>query len=162
VAIPAAKASQIYQAWMRRWHIARRFPQPDWSIVDLWVARALVAQGAPPAQVQAILRSGSPRFSQNPVLLAIHLLVLQRLTIRFTGRIILWVSFAAHASAHLSASTAALEPPPEQNPLKNRHYPAVRSLYGFLTFAAIICALLHRLFPVATLMKPFSVTRREI
>jgi hypothetical protein len=65
VAIPAEQASQIYQVWMRRWHIARRFPQPDWSIVDLWVARALLAQGTPPAQVQAILRSGSPQFPRG-------------------------------------------------------------------------------------------------
>lgn len=65
VAIPAEQASQIYQAWMRRWHIARRFPQPDWSIVDLWVARALLAQGTPPAQVQDILRSGSPQFPRG-------------------------------------------------------------------------------------------------
>ena len=65
VAIPAEQASQIYQTWMRRWHIPRRFPQPDWSIVDLWVARALLAQGAPPAQVQAILRLGSPQFPRS-------------------------------------------------------------------------------------------------
>jgi len=65
VTIPAEPASQIYQTWMRRWHIAQRFPQPDWSIVDLWVARALLAQGAPPAQVQAILRSGSPQFPRS-------------------------------------------------------------------------------------------------
>jgi hypothetical protein len=65
VTVPAEQASQIYQAWMRRWHIARRFLHPDWSIVDLWVARALLAQGAPPAQVQAILRSGSPQFPRG-------------------------------------------------------------------------------------------------
>jgi hypothetical protein len=65
VATPAEPARQIYQAWTRRWQIARRFPQPDWSIVDLWVARALLAQGAPPAQVQAILRSGSPQFPRG-------------------------------------------------------------------------------------------------
>lgn len=65
VAISAEQASQIYQTWMRRWHIAQRFPQPDWSIVDLWVARALLAQGTPPAQVQAILRSGSPQFPRG-------------------------------------------------------------------------------------------------
>jgi RepB DNA-primase N-terminal domain/RepB DNA-primase C-terminal helical domain len=65
VEIAAAQASQIYQTWMRRWRIAQRFPQPDWSIVDLWVARALLAQGASPAQVQAILRSGSPQFPRG-------------------------------------------------------------------------------------------------
>jgi hypothetical protein len=30
-----------------RWQAAARFPQPDWSILDLWVARALLAQGKP-------------------------------------------------------------------------------------------------------------------
>lgn len=64
-AISAEQASQIYQTWMRRWHIAQRFPQPDWSIVDLWVARALLAQGTPPVRVQAILRWGSPHYPRR-------------------------------------------------------------------------------------------------
>jgi RepB DNA-primase N-terminal domain/RepB DNA-primase C-terminal helical domain len=59
------EARQIYQSWMRRWQIARRFAQPDWSIVDLWVARALLAQGTAPARVQAILRLGSPQFPRG-------------------------------------------------------------------------------------------------
>jgi RepB DNA-primase from phage plasmid len=65
VAISAEHASQIYQTWMRRWHIPQRFPQPDWSIVDLWVARALLAQGTSPIRVQAILRWGSPHFPRG-------------------------------------------------------------------------------------------------
>lgn len=65
LAISAKQANQIYQTWMTRWHIAQRFPQPDWSIVDLWVARALLAQGAPAVRVQAILRWGSPHFPRG-------------------------------------------------------------------------------------------------
>lgn len=63
--IPAARAIEIYQTWMRRWHIEQRFARPDWSIVDLWVARALLAQGMPPAQAQAVLRLGSPQFPRG-------------------------------------------------------------------------------------------------
>jgi RepB DNA-primase N-terminal domain/RepB DNA-primase C-terminal helical domain len=61
----AVQATQIYQAWMRRWHIAQRFPRPDWSIVDLWVARALLAQGMSAVDVQQILRQGSPGFPRG-------------------------------------------------------------------------------------------------
>ena len=50
---------------MHRWQIAQRFAQPDWSIVDLWVARALLAQGWPPDQVQIIIRLGSPHFPRR-------------------------------------------------------------------------------------------------
>ena len=45
--IAAAEATQIYQGWMKRWRIAERFPQPDWSIVDFWIARQLLSQGTP-------------------------------------------------------------------------------------------------------------------
>jgi hypothetical protein len=41
----AAEATAIYRSCMQRWHIRERFPQPDWSIVDLWVARHLLSQG---------------------------------------------------------------------------------------------------------------------
>ena len=61
----AAKASETYQAWMQRWHIAERFAQPDWSILDLWIARQLLSQGTPAAQVQDILRLGSPHFPRR-------------------------------------------------------------------------------------------------
>jgi len=40
----------MYQTWVQRWRIAERFVPPDWSIVDLWVARALLAQGLSPDQ----------------------------------------------------------------------------------------------------------------
>lgn len=61
----SAQAVEIYRTWMRRWHIRQRFAQPDWSIVDLWVSRALLAQGVAPADVQQILRLGSPGFPRR-------------------------------------------------------------------------------------------------
>jgi len=60
-----AEAKQTYQAWVQRWRIAERFPQPDWSIVDLWVARQLLSQGEPAARVEATLRWGSPLFPRR-------------------------------------------------------------------------------------------------
>ena len=53
-------AATVYQRWLQRWRIRQRFPQPDWSIVDLWLATKLLAQHTPPAQVREILRLGSP------------------------------------------------------------------------------------------------------
>jgi hypothetical protein len=61
----AAQATEIYHTWMRRWHILRRFPHPDWSIVDLWVARALLARGLSATDVQQILQLGSPGFPRR-------------------------------------------------------------------------------------------------
>ena len=63
--LSGAQAREIYQSWMGRWHIAQRFPQPDWSIVDLWVARALLAQGSSGVEVQQVLRLGSPGFPRG-------------------------------------------------------------------------------------------------
>lgn len=59
------QAIRIYQDCIQRWHILARFPQPDWSIVDLWVARALLSQGTHPAAVRAILQLGSPHFPRR-------------------------------------------------------------------------------------------------
>lgn len=50
---------------MERWRIQQRYPQPDWSIVDLWVARRLLSEGWAPAQVQQILRLASPQFPRR-------------------------------------------------------------------------------------------------
>jgi hypothetical protein len=61
----AAEATAIYQGCMQRWHILKRYPQPDWSIVDLWVARYLLSQGKPASQIQAILRLASPHFPRR-------------------------------------------------------------------------------------------------
>jgi RepB DNA-primase from phage plasmid len=63
--ITARQAVQTYRYWTRRWNIADRFAQPDWSIVDLWVARALLSQGTPAARVRNILQLGSPEFPRR-------------------------------------------------------------------------------------------------
>jgi len=63
--VAAAQASAIYRGCMQRWRIADRFPQPDWSIVDLWVARYLLSQGAPATRVETILRLASPLFPRG-------------------------------------------------------------------------------------------------
>ena len=65
VGITASAAIQIYRGCMQRWRIRERFPAPDWSIVDFWVARHLLAQGSAPAQVQEILRLASPHFPRR-------------------------------------------------------------------------------------------------
>ena len=61
----SAEATAIYQSCMQRWHIRERFPQPDWSIVDLWVAKHLLLQDRSAIQVQAILRLASPHFPRR-------------------------------------------------------------------------------------------------
>jgi hypothetical protein len=63
--LDAAKAKEIYQGWMQRWRIAERFPQPDWSIVDLWIASKLLSQGMLAKHVQDVLRLGSPHFPRR-------------------------------------------------------------------------------------------------
>jgi hypothetical protein len=63
--IDAAEAAEIYQNWTHRWRIAERFTQPDWSIVDLWIARKLLSQGTSVERVQDILRLGSPHFPRR-------------------------------------------------------------------------------------------------
>jgi hypothetical protein len=60
-----AQAAVIYHHYVRLWRITQRFPQPDWSIVDLWVARHLLSRGVPPAVVQDIVRMGSPLFPRQ-------------------------------------------------------------------------------------------------
>ena len=61
----AAEAAAIYRDCLDQWHILERYPQPDWSIVDLWVARRLLSQGMAAAQVQDILRLASPHFPRR-------------------------------------------------------------------------------------------------
>jgi hypothetical protein len=61
----AQGAARIYRTWMKRWHIQERFPQNDWSIVDLWLARKLLAMHISPTQVEAIIRLGSPNFPRR-------------------------------------------------------------------------------------------------
>jgi hypothetical protein len=61
---PAA-AAQIYADWLHRLRIRTRFPQPDWSIVDKWVAKELLRHGISAAQAAAIVRAGSPGFPRR-------------------------------------------------------------------------------------------------
>jgi len=63
--ITAQGAARIYQSWTERWRIRQRFPQPDWSIIDLWLARKLLAMHVSTTQVEAILRLGSPNFPRH-------------------------------------------------------------------------------------------------
>ncbi len=63
--LPPSVAVQIYQSWLHRLRIPQRFPQPDWSIADKWIAKELFRRGVPAAQVQAILRFGSPGFPRR-------------------------------------------------------------------------------------------------
>jgi hypothetical protein len=63
--ISAAEAATIYQDCLRRWRIRERFHRPDWSMVDLWVARRLLSQRMPAAQVEAILQLASPQFPRR-------------------------------------------------------------------------------------------------
>jgi hypothetical protein len=58
-------ASRIYDAWLHRLRILQRFPQPDWSIADKWIAKELLYRGTPAPQVAAILRDGSPDFPRR-------------------------------------------------------------------------------------------------
>jgi hypothetical protein len=61
---PAAAAA-IYADWVHRLRIHARFPQPDWSIVDKWVAKELLRHGIAAPQVGAIVRTGSPGFPRH-------------------------------------------------------------------------------------------------
>jgi hypothetical protein len=63
--IAAAEAIEVYQACLERWRVRERFPHPDWSIVDLWVARHLLSRGTTPSRVQDILRLASPQFPRR-------------------------------------------------------------------------------------------------
>jgi RepB DNA-primase from phage plasmid len=62
---PAAAATGIYADWLHRLRIPERFPQPDWSIADKWIAKELLRRGSSTAQVAAILRTGSPGFPRR-------------------------------------------------------------------------------------------------
>ena len=61
----APLAREIYQSWIQRWRIMERFAPPDWSIVDLWIARKLLSQGMRAEQVQDVLRLASPHFPRR-------------------------------------------------------------------------------------------------
>lgn len=58
-------ASAIYQNWLQRLRIPQRFPHPDWSIADKWIAKELLRRGTPVAAIQTLLRCGSPGFPRH-------------------------------------------------------------------------------------------------
>jgi hypothetical protein len=55
----------LYRDCLKRLQIRQRYPAPDWSIADRWIARELLATGADPALVAAVLRHGSPGFPRG-------------------------------------------------------------------------------------------------
>ena len=55
----------LYRDSLNRLRILARYPSPDWSIADTWVARDLLATGTDPALVAAVLRYGSPGFPRR-------------------------------------------------------------------------------------------------
>jgi RepB DNA-primase N-terminal domain/RepB DNA-primase C-terminal helical domain len=54
-----------YQACLNRLRVLGRYPSPDWSIADKWVAQELLRTGTPRAAVAAVLRHGSPGFPRR-------------------------------------------------------------------------------------------------
>jgi RepB DNA-primase from phage plasmid len=60
-----SEAREIYQAWLQRLRIPQRFPHPDWSIADKWIAKELLRRGTPVAAVADLLRCGSPGFPRH-------------------------------------------------------------------------------------------------
>ena len=58
-------AATVYAGWLHRLRILERFPQPDWSIADKWIAKELLLRGTPAPQVVTILRDGSPGFPRQ-------------------------------------------------------------------------------------------------
>jgi RepB DNA-primase from phage plasmid len=65
VPMTTAVTSKIYARWLHRLRILERFPQPDWSIADKWIAKELLQRGTSAPQVAAILRGGSPGFPRQ-------------------------------------------------------------------------------------------------
>lgn len=63
--LTAPAATRIYQSWFHRLRLAQRFPQPDCSIADKWIAKELLRCRTPLAQVYAILQLGSPGFPRR-------------------------------------------------------------------------------------------------
>jgi hypothetical protein len=61
----AAGAANLYARWLHRLRILERFPQPDWSIADKWIAKELLQRGSPAPQVATVLRHGSPGFPRQ-------------------------------------------------------------------------------------------------
>ncbi len=64
-AIEPAAAIALYQTWLNRMRIPQRFPKPDWSIADFWIAKELLHHGVPMARVKSILALASPLFPRS-------------------------------------------------------------------------------------------------
>jgi hypothetical protein len=58
-------AGTVYQSCLHRLGILQRFPHPDWSIADLWIAKELLRSGLPAAAVKTVLQQGSPDFPRR-------------------------------------------------------------------------------------------------
>lgn len=63
--LDAGEAMLIYSHCVHQWRIRERFPHPDWSIVDLWVARHLLSRATPHHRIQEVLRLASPSFPRH-------------------------------------------------------------------------------------------------
>ena len=63
--LPSTDAAPIYSYWLQRLRVVQRFPRPDWSVADKWVAQELLRQGTPAHRVAAILAGGSPGFPRR-------------------------------------------------------------------------------------------------
>ena len=64
-ALASGDAIACYQSWLQHFQIPQRFPHPDWSIADLWIAKALLACGMPSERVKSILCLASPQFPRS-------------------------------------------------------------------------------------------------
>lgn len=64
-ALDARMAVAVYRILLCHFRIPQRFPCPDWSIADLWIAKALLAHGMPNTAVKSILRLASPQFPRS-------------------------------------------------------------------------------------------------
>jgi hypothetical protein len=64
---PASDGHSLIQTALRRvaLRIPQRFPRPDWSIADLWIATELLLRGTPATDAKTILRLGSPQFPRR-------------------------------------------------------------------------------------------------
>jgi hypothetical protein len=63
--LDSAALAAWYRDCLSRLRIRERYPSPNWSIADTWVARDLLATGTDPALVAAVLRYGSPGFPRR-------------------------------------------------------------------------------------------------
>ena len=60
--LSSAQAAQIYQRILLQLRIPQRFPQPNWSIADKWIAKQLLSENFAAREVATVLRLASPGF----------------------------------------------------------------------------------------------------